>query len=589
MFTACNDFEYWKEFVGTGLIRASPDLTLRASVCKTISCSKGFRPMGYNDFSVRFCSIFFVWAIGWTSTVAWANEPPDRYGDVPSDSLAVASIDLKSLRESPEAKLIPWEIVEVACREQMGISFESIDSVDVTVGMPSPAPEVGFSFRLNQALDIADLKNSLATPVERSPKDSNLRFRTLIEFPMMRVAQREDRRVLVGTEGTLRRMLSPRLQPGGPMVQLVQSSQAPIRMALNFERIRGLVAVAFEQAAANVPESMRDDIEDVIRLIDNVSVEMHPMSDEALRVSFGTASGPNANSLMECMDRLRAEGMKITAESMKGELEKDKSLSDEMRTAVFSYSDRMQNVFDAQELWSVKEDRVHLKIENSMTTSYATVGVMTGLLLPAVQAAREAARRMSSSNNLKQIMLSLWNYESTYKKMPGRIVMGKDGKPLLSWRVMILPYLEETQLYNEFHLDEPWDSEHNIRLLERMPAVFSNPRIIAPPGHTVYLAPAGEGTWPEDALRLIQITDGTSNTIALVEARGELAVPWTKPDDFDIRQMKDNSWMPPGPGTHVAMFDGSVRFMSSFIDFETLRSMFTINGGEVVHWEAVAP
>lgn len=546
-------------------------------------------PEGCNDFTAGVCAVFFGWVIGWTSPVAWANEPPERYGDIPSDSLMVASIDLKGLRESPEAKMIPWEVAEVACREQMGFSLEAIDSVDVTVGLPSPAPEVGISFRFSKAVDIADLKNSLATPVERSPKESNLRFRNLIEFPMMRVAQREDRRVLLGTEGTIRRMLSPRLKPGGPMVQLLKSSEAPIRMALNFASIRGLAAGAFEQVAPNVPESMRDDIESVIRLMEDLLVEVRPMSQETFGVSFGTESGTNSDALLQCMDRLRSELINLTRTNLKAELEKEESLSDEMRKAIFRYSDRMQSMLESQELWSVSGDRVHLKIENSMATNYATIGVMTGLLLPAVQAAREAARRMSSSNNLRQIMLSLWNHESAWKKMPGRIVKSKDGKPLLSWRVMILPYLEENQLYNEFHMDEPWDSEHNLQLLERMPAVFSNPRVAAPPGYTVYLAPSGEGTWPEDTLRLSQVTDGLSNTIAVVEARGELAVPWTKPDDFDIGDLQDNSWMPPGSGTNVALFDGSVRFLSSFVDLQTLRAMLTINGGEAVDWGAVSP
>jgi hypothetical protein len=334
---------------------------------------------------------------------------------------------------------------------------------------------------------------------------------------------------------------------------------------------------------------MRDDIENVIRLMEDLLVEVRPMSQETLGVSFGTESGTNSDALLQCMDRLRSELINLTRTNLKAELEKEESLSDEMRKAIFRYSDRMQSMLESQELWSVSGDRVHLKIENSMATNYATIGVMTGLLLPAVQAAREAARRMSSSNNLKQIMLSLWNYESAWKKMPGRIVKSKDGKPLLSWRVMILPYLEENQLYNEFHMDEPWDSEHNIQLLERMPTVFANPRVAAPPGYTVYLAPSGERTWPEDTLRLSQVTDGLSNTIAVVEARRELAVPWTKPEDFDIGDLQDHSWMPPGSGTNVALFDGSVRFLSTFIDLQTLRAMLTINGGEAVDWGAASP
>jgi hypothetical protein len=153
---------------------------------------------------------------------------------------------------------------------------------------------------------------------------------------------------------------------------------------------------------------------------------------------------------------------------------------------------------------------------------------------------------------------------------------------LLSWRVAILPYLEEQALYNEFHLDEPWDSEHNIKLLERMPSVYLHLESNAPPGHTVYLAPIGENTgWSEAGTRLREITDGTSNTIAVVQADVSLAVPWSKPDDLDIQEHPGTSWMS-AAGTVVAFFDCSARKLSSDIADEVLDALITHNGGEPV-------
>lgn len=512
-----------------------------------------------------------------------AAAPPDRYADIPSDSVAVISVDLKVLRESPEGRMIPWEIANVACQEQLGFQLDRVDTVDVTVGMPSPLPEVGFSIRFNGDMDIADIASAMASPVQVSPKDESLRFRDLIEFPEIRIAQKEERRVLVGTQGTLRRMMSPRLPTGGPTVQLVKASDASVRMALNFAKIRDFASVVYEQATPDLPESLREDMSDMISLIENILVEVRPMSPETLDVSVGTSSGPNTDTLLGCMNRVRSEGVRMVRESLEAEIDRDETVSQAMRTAISSYSERMQEVIDSEELWSVENDRVHLKIASSMMSNYGTIGVMTGLLLPAIQAAREAARRMSSSNNLRQIALGLLNYESAYKKLPPRIGKSADGKPLLSWRVKILPFLEEQSLYNEFHLDEPWDSEHNIKLLERMPAVYANPRVVTLPGHTVYLLPYGENIgWPEDAFRMAEITDGTSYTIAVVESGGEVAVPWTKPDDLDIDAYPDGSWMPPGAGASVVMLDGSVRLLTPLIDPDTLRALFTKNGGESV-------
>jgi hypothetical protein len=95
-------------------------------------------------------------------------------------------------------------------------------------------------------------------------------------------------------------------------------------------------------------------------------------------------------------------------------------------------------------------------------------------LLPATQSAREAARRAQCTNNIKQIMLAMHNYHSANNSFP-RDITDKDGKPLLSWRVAILPYIEQAELYNKFKLDEPWDSPHKKELLKEMPTSFNCP------------------------------------------------------------------------------------------------------------------
>src|SRR5690606_35040423 len=148
---------------------------------------------------------------------------------------------------------------------------------------------------------------------------------------------------------------------------------------------------------------------------------------------------------------------------------------------------------------------------------------------------REAARRTQSSNNLKQLMLALLNYESVYNQLPAHAIYSEDGKPLLSWRVAILPYIEEQALYEQFHLDEPWDSEHNKQLISQMPQFYLCPSVPLDPkeGKTTYLAPVGKDLYfdgTKDGMQLRKITDGTSNTIAIVDADDDAAVIWTKPD-----------------------------------------------------------
>src|SRR5262249_5499853 len=124
-------------------------------------------------------------------------------------------------------------------------------------------------------------------------------------------------------------------------------------------------------------------------------------------------------------------------------------------------------------------------------------------------------------------------YHDVNKHFPPQAVYSPDGKPLLSWRVLILPYLEKDDLYKEFHLDEPWDSEHNKKLLAKMPKTYAMPgRQEKEPTETFYQGFAGKGAFfdGKQGTKIVDITDGASNTIMVVEAAK--AVPWSKPEDI---------------------------------------------------------
>jgi prepilin-type processing-associated H-X9-DG protein len=205
-------------------------------------------------------------------------------------------------------------------------------------------------------------------------------------------------------------------------------------------------------------------------------------------------------------------------------------------------------------------------------------------LIDAVQRTREAAARIRSANNLRQIALAMHNYHDTTGTFPPAAIFDKDGKPLVSWRVLILPYVEQDNLYKQFHLDEPWDSAHNKKLLEQMPPVYKTTEADAKKHLTRYLGFAGKGAFFDGAkgIRIADITDGTSNTIMVVEAAQ--GVPWTKPDDvkFDDGKLVPRVGGVFKNGFNAAFCDGSVRFLKKTIKEDTLRALITRNGGEVI-------
>jgi hypothetical protein len=223
----------------------------------------------------------------------------------------------------------------------------------------------------------------------------------------------------------------------------------------------------------------------------------------------------------------------------------------------------------------------------------ASAPVAVALLLPAVQASREAARRMQSSNNLKQLALAVHNYHDVYRTLPPAYSVDKDGKPLLSWRVHILPFIEQQALYEQFKLDEPWDSEHNKKLIAKMPEALRSPNSTAAAGKTNYLGVGGMGgifSPPAIAggrakgISFAQVPDGLSNTVMMVEASDDLAVEWTKPQDFVPNEKDPHKGLVGlrAEGFLVAIADGSVRMISKSIDAEILRRLLIRNDGQVI-------
>ncbi|EAQ77572.1 DUF1559 family PulG-like putative transporter [Blastopirellula marina] len=163
-----------------------------------------------------------------------------------------------------------------------------------------------------------------------------------------------------------------------------------------------------------------------------------------------------------------------------------------------------------------------------------TCGGLMLLLLPEVDQARATARRINSVGHLKQIGIALHNYHETYGSLPPAYISDEDGQPMHSWRVLILPFLERSDLYNQYDFSEPWDGPHNIGLIHKRPLTYENPQIIDEDSTTTtYQAIAGPGTCFDPMVQkmtLHGITDGTANTAMVVENFGEPVV-WTQPDD----------------------------------------------------------
>jgi len=191
-----------------------------------------------------------------------------------------------------------------------------------------------------------------------------------------------------------------------------------------------------------------------------------------------------------------------------------------------------------------------------------------------------------SKENSKHLAFGIHVYHSVHHRLPAAVSRDNGGKPLLSWRVHILPFVGANALYDRFHLNEPWDSENNGRLIRLMPDVFRSPASKAQPGRTNYLTlRADNALFPaKGPVRFGDVPDGLPKTIMIVEANDDNAVIWTKPDDFLFNTENPVDGL---VGLYEDRFlvvygDAWVKMLSTDIDSASLNALFTRAGGEFI-------
>jgi Protein of unknown function (DUF1559) len=193
------------------------------------------------------------------------------------------------------------------------------------------------------------------------------------------------------------------------------------------------------------------------------------------------------------------------------------------------------------------------------------------------------ADREMSVKNLKHIGVAFHNYHAANGRFPAQAILGGDGQPLLSWRVAILPFLAQQELYERFRCDEPWDSEHNKKLLAAMPDAYAPVGPRQRQQRTFYQGFVGEGAFFElgRGATIADISDGTVNTLMVVE--GAKTVPWTRPEDLPFgreRPLPHLGGLYKG-GFHALTCAGEVHFLPKKIDTDLLCSAISRNDGEV--------
>ncbi|MFN0054657.1 MAG: DUF1559 domain-containing protein [Planctomycetales bacterium] len=219
-------------------------------------------------------------------------------------------------------------------------------------------------------------------------------------------------------------------------------------------------------------------------------------------------------------------------------------------------------------------------------------GLCSGFLVPAVRDAREAARRTQCRGHFYGISMALSNYHDAYGSYPPAFIADEQGRPMHSWRVLILPFIDETELYRKYRFDEAWDGPHNRQLHDSIVRLYNcsseQPKEASP--YTSYVAVIGPETFwrKENLTRDSDITDPRNSTLVVVEIAHSF-IHWMEPRDLEMSHMS----FPVNPttgkgissshkgGAHVLFADGEARLLPDTLSADAVRSLLTISGQEI--------
>ena len=522
-------------------------------------------------------------------TGAAQHEPLNLGFAVPNSILFVAARPAQ-IFASPVAEFYPTEVIQAAGVKELGIDPLTTESIVFalapTMGGP---PSYSVVTRFNKPFE---LKPGKATEHAVAAEVAGRTYFQSNDPMLPSLGPLDDQSLLIAPDYFFRSLVSAKepakVSPFAAAFAAADQGDDLIAM-IDVSQVRALIGMGLNQA--DIPPELAS-LKQLPNLVKFIELRLNLSRPAPSSLIITANDEADAEKLVAIGDEMK----KLVGKQWAAESQRQIASDDPVEQASGRYSQRLSRLIE--ERVQIQREGDQLIIFRSDLTGQggnpmvatATIGVLVALLLPAVQAAREAARRNASMNNMKNIVLALLNHEAAKKTYPAYANFDAAGKPLLSWRVHILPFIEQEALYKQFRMDEPWDSEHNKQLIPLMPALFLDPssRLSPADGKTHYVGVLGEGRLFDGSAqgrKMATIMDGTSNSIAFVQTGDAGAVTWTKPQDW---QPDADDLMKPfdrlHPGGFLASFcDGHTTFITDDVDPSVFKALLTVNGEEVVN------
>ena len=505
---------------------------------------------------------------------------------LPTDSEVVVRVDVERLLGGPIGQLLttpPISDQVAQMSANFGLTPNDIQSVTVGVGGISDAIERDAEPKPEELPGIAVIRTKVsidATKIQSMIPRSQMVSAGSITYiqapadPPVAIWVANSNTVVVGAENWVKQVSSGNSSATAIDQQLFDGTSA-LQIAFSPKNPDQIFAKLNQDNLPPGPPASTEMIKTFLANASGASIGFDFTNDIAFSMAAKCRDSDGAQQMMNAMNAAQEES---------------RAMQDEQEVPPFMMP--FMNIQTAlQESTKIETDGDICRMSASAAGAGQQIGaflpMLPALIGPAIEQAQSAATRTQSKNNLKMIVLAMHNFHDVYSRFPNAGSIDKaSGKKLLSWRVHLLGYLGHNDLYQQFALNEPWDSPTNKALIDKMPDVYKSPKLSLASGMTVYQVPVGPGTAFEDgeghALR--DFSDGTSNTLLVLEVSPERAVVWTQPEDFtpDSSNPLNGLGGVEENGFQAAWTDGSTRFIPMSVSPETLNALFTRNRGEVV-------
>ncbi len=555
--------------------------TLALLMSLTFGCGYGNKPSGPGAAAPR--------STGAAANVLPPKDPkPLDLAYIPADAVLAVVLDPYQLRKSPNLADLKADSFNQQIAADTGIDATKIAQLMIIGGLQDQGPPISYGFivRFNQPCSREAVLANLV-PEGETAKEGEREYHRARPPSSLAVCFADDKTLLVAPEPSLKKMLAAKDVKSPLISELAKQNDAAAALAvLAVEPIRGKLQGMMFLGAIPKPPQPADGLLKTVQHVSVVEIKLDVTPQLAVRGRIRAKNAESAAEVQKIVNEVLDKTKSMLAEAAKGG--GGASLQDGQIARLI----QMQtNRFFAA--LTQNRDKDLLVYEAEGDGVQAQFGLFGRQFVQEYHNSHDRALKNETLAKLKQVGTAMLAYETAQGKFPSPAIYAADGKPLLSWRVQLLPYLDDRAqaLFKEFKLNEPWDSPHNKPLVARIPNVYRTPGRPRD-GKTCYLAPIDKTTVFRiaEGVNRSEITDGVSNTVAIVQVGLDRAVEWTRPDDlaFDAASPLVSLGSPQLSGEMTglregipAVFaDGSARLLKWNMEPKELSTLFTRSGGE---------